>query len=575
MDIRTIPTNPCEGQKPGTSGLRKKVAVVRQPNYLENFVQSIFDALPAQEVRGCTLFVSGDGRYYNRQAIQIIAEIAAANGVRRLWIGQGGLVSTPAASAIIREREGGVCYGGILLTASHNPGGPENDFGIKYNTSNGGPALEALTDAIYKKSLAIKEYKKAVLPTIDLDTVGVQELIPETFTVEIIDPVEDWMRLMRNVFDFELIRKLLSRVDFHMVYDGLSGVAGPYAKALFMTEFHLPAKCLRNCDPKEDFGGGHPDPNLTYAKELVSIMKPLAPPAEVPPTTPDFGAAGDGDNDRNMILGKGFFVTPSDSVAVIAAYAERCIPYFKSGLKGVSRSMPTSCALDNVAKARGLRLFETPTGWKFFGNLMDAGMLSICGEESFGTGSDHIREKDGLWAVLCWLSILAYRNQDESAPLVSVQNILEEFWSEYGRNYYSRYDYEEVDSTKAARLMEELESLGKDLGAVASKRPAIAHLLQGDYVLAKVDNFTYVDPVDKSVSRNQGVRYIFQDGSRIVWRLSGTGSVGATVRMYLEKYDRTDIDKTAADSLRTLTEIALGLCQMREICGRDAPTVIT
>lgn len=573
FEVQIIPTTAYEGQKPGTSGLRKKVTVVKQPNYLENFVQSIFDALPSEDRIGCTLLVSGDGRYYNRQAIQTICELAAANGYSRVWIGQGGLVSTPAGSVIIREREKGICAGGILLTASHNPGGPENDFGIKYNTANGGPALESLTDKIFEFTKKIKEYKKIVLPKIDIDTIGVQDIIPGVFKVEVIDPVEDWMRMMKSIFDFGMIKKLIQRPDFKFAYDGLHGVAGPYAKALFLTEFEASPSCLNGCDPMEDFGGGHPDPNLTYAKDLVKLMKPLSP-SEVTGATPDFGAAGDGDNDRNMILGKGFFVTPSDSVALIAAYAVKAIPFFRNGLNGVSRSMPTSCALDNVAKKLGLNMYEVPTGWKFFCNLMDDHKVSICGEESFGTGSSHIREKDGLWAVLAWLSILAYRNSDTEAPLVSVQHIVEEFWTEFGRNYYSRYDYEEVDEGKAKQLMSGLMELGKDIKTIPTHRAQLETTLQR-YPIATVDNFTYTDPVDGSVSPNQGIRYIFSDGSRIVWRLSGTGSVGATIRIYLEKYSKEGTQLATVDALKEISDLALELCQIEAITGRTHPTVIT
>lgn len=574
LHVEIFNTTPYEDQKLGTSGLRKKVTIVQQPNYLENFIQSIFDALPPEERIGCTLLVSGDGRYYNRFGIQLICEMAAANGYARILIAQGGLITTPAASAVIRERENGVCSGGIILTASHNPGGPKNDFGIKYNTSNGGPALEVLTDRIYEFTRKIKEYKKTKLPKIDIDTIGVQNLIPGQFKIEVIDIAEDWMKLMKSIFDFGMIQNLINRKDFKFAYDGLHGSAGPYAKRIFINEFGAPASCLYNCEPKEDFGGGHPDPNLTYAKNLVKLMHPLTP-NEVTADTPDFGAAGDGDCDRNMILGKGFFVTPSDSVALIASYATKCIPYFKNGLSGLSRSMPTSCALDNVAKKLKIDMYETPTGWKFFGSLMDAGKVSICGEESFGTGSDHIREKDGLWAVLAWLSIIAYRNRDTSKPLVTVQQIVEEFWNEFGRNYYSRYDYEEIDSAEAKKMMDGLMELGQDINAISRKRPKVGELLK-KYTIAKVDNFTYTDPVDGSISKNQGIRYLLSDGSRMVWRLSGTGSVGATIRVYLEKYSKgTNLHMKTEDALKDISYLALQLCQIEEITGRTHPTVIT
>lgn len=575
LDVRSISTSPFENQKPGTSGLRKKVAVVTQPNYLENFVQAIFDALPEKDRVGQTLLVSGDGRYYNRNAIQLICSLAAANGYARVLIGERGLASTPAASAIIRERENGVCSGGIILTASHNPGGPQNDFGIKYNTANGSPALESLTDKIYDLTKQISSYKTAAsLPSINIDKRGVYELIPGKFTVEVIDAVEDWLKLMKSIFDFDLLKKLVQRKDFKFVYDGLHGVGGPYAKRVFVDELGAPASCLMASEPKEDFGGGHPDPNLTYAKHLVSLMHVLDP-ANATDSTPDFGVASDGDCDRNMILGKGCFVTPSDSVAIIASYARECIPYFKSkGVVGLCRSMPTSRALDNVAKKINVPLFETPTGWKFFANLMDAGKASICGEESFGTGSDHIREKDGLWAILAWLSILAHRNQDASKPLVGVQQIQNEFWSEYGRNYYLRYDYEEVESEQATKLMTNLLVLGKDLKSISQHRPNIATMLE-KYPIDFVDDFTYVDPVDHSVSPNQGIRFIFKDGSRIIWRLSGTGSVGATIRIYLEKFVPKDTQMVTADALKDLSAMALELCQIEQVTGRKTPSVIT
>lgn len=387
----------------------KKTKIFQQKNYLENFIQCIFDTCDPSELKGSTILVSGDGRYYNDVAIQVICQIAAANEVKRVWIGKGGLCSTPAASAIIRERENNVALGGVLLTASHNPGGIDNDFGVKFNSRNGGPAVESFTKQIFEKSKTIKTYKTVQLKKIDLNTIGIQTFDDIPFTVEIIDPVEEWMRVMKRCFDFDIIKKLLSRNDFKMLYDGMFGVAGPYAKSLFIDEFKLGNDSLMRCEPKPDFGGCHPDPNLTYGKELVDILKVHS--CEVDTDTPNFGAAGDGDCDRNMILGRNFFVSPSDSVAIIAYYAQICIPYFKQGLKGVSRSMPTSCALDRVAKKLNISLHEVPTGWKFFGNLMDGNMLSICGEESFGTGSDHIREKDGLWAVLAWLSIIAHETE--------------------------------------------------------------------------------------------------------------------------------------------------------------------
>eukprot|EP00742_Colponemidia_sp_Colp-10_P000986 GILJ01001068.1.p1 GENE.GILJ01001068.1~~GILJ01001068.1.p1 ORF type:complete len:585 (+),score=101.69 GILJ01001068.1:60-1757(+) len=563
-DVQSVPTTPYQDQKPGTSGLRKKVTVFTEGSYLHNFVQSIFDALPPADLQGSTLVVSGDGRYYNKQAIQIIIKMAAANGVGRLWIGQNGLMSTPAVSAVIRERENGAAYGGIILTASHNPGGPTNDFGIKYNCQNGGPAPEDLTNRIFELTTKISSYNIInSLPDVDLSVIGRTELIPGKFAVEVIDSTEDYVTLLRTIFDFEAIRQLLHRPGFSFVYDAMHGVAGPYAHRLFVTELGAPLSCLLNTVPLEDFGGGHPDPNLTYAHDLVERM---GLGHSHPDDVPEFGAAADGDADRNMILGKRFFVTPSDSVAVIAANAQAAIPYFRNGLKGVARSMPTSMALDRVADQLGLQCFEVPTGWKFFGNLMDANRLSICGEESFGTGSDHIREKDGIWAVLAWLSVLAYHNRTAGAEFVSVEKIVTDHWAHYGRNYYSRYDYEEVDATAAKRLMNDLIAQLPNLSGPV-----------GDYEYGKCDEFEYTDPVDGSVSKNQGIRIAFKDGSRIVYRLSGTGSVGATIRVYIEKYEN-DSSKTnmpTADALKKLIDIALEVAKVQQYTGRERPTVIT
>jgi len=598
-EVTCVPTTPFEGQKPGTSGLRKKTNVFMQPHYLENFVQSIFDALPADELRGSTLVVSGDGRYYNQQAIQTICKLAAGNGVARVWVGRDGLLSTPAASAVIREREGGTAYGGILLTASHNPGGPDNDFGIKYNVANGGPALESLTDAVFELTKGISSYKMcAELPDVDLAQLGKHTFTTADgaafFEVEVIDPTEDYVALLRQVFDLGAIRALLSRPDMSFLMDGMSGVAGPYAKALFVDELGLPPSCLKGCEPSEDFDGGHPDPNLVYAAGLVKLMglkadgSPSAAAAVA--SAPVLGAAADGDADRNMILGRGFFVTPSDSLAVIAAHAH-LIPWFANdgGLKALARSMPTSGAVDRVAKELGLPLYETPTGWKFFGNLMDSQLLGgdkldplLCGEESFGTGSSHVREKDGLWAVLCWLSILAHHNAENGGTpegeLIGVADVVQAHWRRYGRNFYTRYDYEEVDAAQAKELVARLGALGEQyakegMGAEAPKA------LRPGFELVTLDQFGYTDPVDGSVSQNQGARILFADGSRIIVRLSGTGSVGATVRIYIERYtppgdDAALLAETAA-ALSPLVELALELTQVRELTGRDAPTVIT
>ncbi|CAK8579591.1 unnamed protein product [Lathyrus sativus] len=579
FSVSHIQTTPFDGQKPGTSGLRKKVKVFVQPHYLENFVQASFNALTEEKVRGATLVVSGDGRYYSEQAIQIITKMAAANGVRRIWIGQNGLLSTPAVSAVIRERvgvDGSKATGAFILTASHNPGGPHEDFGIKYNMENGGPAPEGITNKIYENTTTIKEYLIAPdLPNVDINTVGVANFTgPEgPFDVEVFDSASDYIKLMKSIFDFESIRKLLTSPKFSFCYDALHGVAGAYAKRIFVDELGAQENSLINCVPKEDFGGGHPDPNLTYAKELVARMGlgKSEPQGEVP----EFGAAADGDADRNMVLGKRFFVTPSDSVAIIAANAVEAIPYFSAGLKGVARSMPTSAALDVVAKHLNLKFFEVPTGWKFFGNLMDAGLCSVCGEESFGTGSDHIREKDGIWAVLAWLSILAYKNKDNlENKLVTVEDIVRQHWATYGRHYYTRYDYENVDAGAAKELMAHLVKLQSSL-------PEVNEIIKGaSSDVSKVvhgDEFEYNDPVDGSISSHQGIRYLFEDGSRLIFRLSGTGSEGATIRLYIEQYEKdpSKIGRLSHEALAPLVEAALKLSKMEEFTGRSAPTVIT
>ncbi|XP_044490956.1 phosphoglucomutase, cytoplasmic isoform X2 [Mangifera indica] len=572
-------TSPIEGQKPGTSGLRKKVKVFMQPNYLQNFVQCTFNALTPAKVKGATLVVSGDGRYYSKDAIQIIIKMSAANGVRRVWVGQNGLLSTPAVSAVIRERvgaDGCKATGAFILTASHNPGGPLEDFGIKYNMENGGPAPEGITDKIFENTKTIKEYLVAEdLPDVNISAIGVTSFGgPEgQFDVEVFDSASDYVKLMKSIFDFESIKKLLSSPKFTFCYDALHGVAGAYAKRIFVEELGAKESSLLNCVPKEDFGGGHPDPNLTYAKELVARMGLGKTPSQDPP---EFGAAADGDADRNMVLGKRFFVTPSDSVAIIAANAVESIPYFSAGLKGVARSMPTSAALDVVAKHLNLKFFEVPTGWKFFGNLMDAGLCSICGEESFGTGSDHIREKDGIWAVLAWLSILAYKNKENlnGDKLVTVENIVRKHWETYGRHYYTRYDYENVDAGAAKELMAHLVKLQSSIPDVNKLVKGIRSDVSN---VASADEFEYKDPVDGSISKHQGIRYLFEDGSRLVFRLSGTGSEGATIRVYIEQYEE-DPSKTGRDSqeaLAPLVEVALKLSKMQEFTGRSAPTVIT
>jgi len=589
-EVTRVATSPFEGQKPGTSGLRKKTSVFLQPGYLENFIQSLFDSLPDGELRGATLVVSGDGRYGNAAAVQIICKMAAAHGVARVWVGRDGLLSTPAASCVIREREGGVACGGVILSASHNPGGPDADFGIKYNVRNGGPALESLTEEVYERSTQIREYAiVAGLPDVDLSLEGRHVFVDEKggaphFEVEVIDPTEDYVALMASLFDFDALRSLLRRPDMSLVFDGMHGVAGPYARAIFGA-LGVADEALLNCIPSEDFGGGHPDPNLTYAAALAKLMGLTGQPAGGEP--PVLGAAADGDADRNMIVGRRFFVTPSDSLAVIAAHAH-ALPWLarQGGLRALARSMPTSGAVDRVAEELGLPLFETPTGWKYFGNLMDSHLLGgadlsplLCGEESFGTGSSHIREKDGLWAVLCWASILAHHNVDTpEGQLVGVEEVVTQHWRRFGRNFYTRYDYENVDAAAAEEIVERLRAMGSSFRG-AGYGPSEPQLLQDGFALATIDEFSYRDPVDSSTTSQQGVRLLFADGSRIVLRLSGTGSVGATVRIYIERYqppgDEYALLANATDALRPLVDLALHLSQVRELTGREAPTVIT
>jgi phosphoglucomutase len=574
--VTVVQTKSFEGQKPGTSGLRKKTTVFQQPNYLANFIQSTLNALPSNQLKGSTLVVGGDGRFYCKDAAQLIIKIAAANGVGRIWVGRDALISTPAVSCIIRQRENGVAFGGFILSASHNPGGPHEDFGIKYNCENGGPAPEGVTDQIYKNTTQITEYKIAnSIPDIDLSQVCVHSF--GSFKIEVIDSTADYVAHLKKVFDFTKLKTLVSRSDFRLTFDAMNGVAGPYVQQIFLELGAAPASLL-NCIPKDDFGGEHPDPNLTYAKQLVKLMGLTREGTLLPgvdkSTIPDFGAAADGDADRNMILGKQFFVTPSDSVAIIAANAT-CIPYFSSGLKAVARSMPTSGATDRVAEKLGIRLFEVPTGWKFFGNIMDSKAIYgkedftplICGEESFGTGSDHVREKDGVWAVLCWLSILAANNEPDK-PFVSVEDIVRAHWSKYGRNYYCRYDYENIETEKADKLTDHLTQMCGD------GKPDIK--LNG-VPLQKVDEFEYLDPVDGSISKRQGWRFLFQDGSRFVFRLSGTGSSGATIRLYLEKYetDPSRLSMERDEALGDLVQLALDTSMLAKFCERDAPTVIT
>lgn len=544
MNIKIVPTTPFEGQRPGTSGLRKKVTVFEQPRYLENFVQSVFNSL--EDFHGKTLVVGGDGRYFNRKAIQTIIKMAVANGFGELMIGKGGLLSTPATSCIIRKYQ---AFGGLILSASHNPGGPNADFGIKYNISNGGPAPEKVTEAIYANSQKIENYVIADTPDVDLDTVG-EKILGET-KIKIIDPVADYAEMMAKLFDFDLIKRLFQIGKFKMRYDAMNAVTGPYAKYILEGVLKAPEGTVVNAVPKEDFGGLHPDPNLVYAHTLVEEM--------FSDNGPDFGAASDGDGDRNMILGHKFYVNPSDSLAVIVANFWNA-PGYDRGLTGVARSMPTSQAVDRVARGMGMSCYETPTGWKFFGNLLDANKATICGEESFGTGSNHVREKDGLWAVLYWLNIIAATN-------MSVEEIVKAHWKKYGRNYYSRHDYEGVDGAVAKAMMDDM----------TARAESEVGKFYGDYEVETFDNFTYVDPVDKSVSKNQGVRVLFKDGSRIVFRLSGTGTQGATVRVYIEKYEpnvaKHDLDPQEA--LADLIEIAETISGVKAKTGRKKPDVIT
>jgi phosphoglucomutase len=539
----TVKTTPYMDQKPGTSGLRKKVPVFQQKNYAENFIQSVFDSLDGYA--GKTLVLGGDGRFYNREVIQIAIKMATANGFGKVLVGQGGILSTPAASNVIRKYG---AFGGLILSASHNPGGPHEDFGIKYNSGNGGPAPEKMTDAIFARSKVIDQYHIADAPDLDLDKLGTFDIAG--MTVEVIDPVADYQELMASLFDFPALKAMFAS-GFTMRFDAMSAVTGPYAKAILEGALGAKPGTVVNGTPLPDFGGHHPDPNLVHAKELYDLM--------MSDKAPDFGAASDGDGDRNLVIGKGIFITPSDSVAMLAANAT-CAPGYRNGLAGIARSMPTSGAADRVAAKLGIGMYETPTGWKFFGNLLDAGKVTICGEESAGTGSDHVREKDGLWAVLLWLNILAARKE----PAI---DIVKKHWAEYGRNYYSRHDYEEVETERATRLMDGLN------GRLAS----LAGTRLGALTIANADNFTYHDPVDGSTSANQGVRVLFEGGSRIVYRLSGTGTSGATLRVYIERYEpdasRHELDTQAA--LADLIAAADELAGIKSNTGREKPSVIT
>jgi phosphoglucomutase len=544
MEMKTVNTSPFDDQRPGTSGLRKKVKVFQQAHYLENFVQSIFNALEAYQ--GQTLVVGGDGRYYNREAIQIIVKMAAANGFGKVIVGQAALLSTPAASCVIRKYQ---AFGGIILSASHNPGGPDADFGIKYNTANGGPAPEKITEAIYSLSREINEYHTMESADIDLDSIGSQMI--GQMQLEIIDPVADYADLMEQLFDFKAMSALLSSGDFSMCFDAMNAITGPYAREILENRLGAASGTVIRGEPLTDFGGAHPDPNLAHAKELVALMSGA--------DAPDFGAASDGDGDRNMILGRDFYVTPSDSLALLAANAT-LVPGYAQGLAGVARSMPTSQAVDRVAEALNIDCYETPTGWKFFGNLLDSGKITLCGEESFGTGSNHVREKDGLWAVLFWLNILAVRKQ-------AVADIVKHHWHKYGRDVYTRHDYEGVSTDGANALMQQLRTRTDELSGQNF----------GEYTVDLCDDFSYTDVVDNSTSSQQGIRILFTTGARIVYRLSGTGTEGATLRVYIEQpeKDPTQLEADPQALLARLIELSCSIAEIEKHTGRTRPDVIT
>jgi phosphoglucomutase len=543
MTFEMVKTSPITGQKPGTSGLRKKTRVFMAPHYLENFIQAIFNSIGG--AKGKSFVVGGDGRFFNRQAIQTILKIAAANGAARIIVGRNGLLSTPAASHLIRING---TDGGIILSASHNPGGIDEDFGVKFNVPNGGPAPESVTSAMLAETLALSSYRIARLPDTDLDVLGETEL--GGMQVSVVDPVEDYLALMRTLFDFDAIRTMFAG-GFSMCFDAMHAVTGPYAKKILEDVLGAPKDTVINSVPLEDFGGGHPDPNPIWASTLIDLM--------MSDNAPDFGAASDGDGDRNMIVGRGQYVTPSDSLAVLVANAQLA-PGYAAGIAGVARSMPTSAASDKVAEKLGIECFETPTGWKFFGNLMDAGRVTICGEESAGTGSDHVREKDGLWAVLLWLNILAVRKQP-------VARLLADHWAEYGRNYYSRHDYEAVPTDAANDLM------GNVIGQLAT----LPGKTFAGQTVSRADEFCYRDPIDGSVSDHQGLRIWFEGGGRAVLRLSGTGTEGATIRVYLEQYqpDMSAISQPAQQVLLPLQQAVADLVRMQHFLGRTKPDVVT
>jgi phosphoglucomutase len=543
MTIRQVATTPFADQKPGTSGLRKQVPVFQQPRYVENFVQSIFDCVENRQ--GATLVVGGDGRYFNREVVQTTLKMAAANGFARIIVGRGGLFSTPAASCIIRKSG---AIGGVVLSASHNPGGPDGDFGIKFNVSHGGPAPESVTDAIYARTRVIDSYRIVEAPDLDLERLG--EVRLGDATIELIDPVADYAALMETLIDFELIAALFAS-GFRMRFDAMSAVTGPYAKAILEERLGAPAGTVVHGDPLPDFGGHHPDPNPVHAAELMALMHG--------PDAPDFGAASDGDGDRNMIVAPGLFVTPSDSLAILTAQAHLA-PGYRSGLAGVARSMPTSRAVDRVAKRLGIACYETPTGWKYFANLLDAGLITLCGEESAGTGSNHVREKDGLWAVLLWLNILAVTGK-------RADDIVREHWAAFGRDYYARHDYEEVDTAAAQGLVASLRE----------RLPTLPGQSFAGLTIEACDDFAYTDPVDGSVTPDQGIRILFREDARAVFRLSGTGTVGATLRVYLERFEK-DAGRHAAataDVLAPVAATANAIAGIESHTGRTSPSVIT
>jgi phosphoglucomutase len=544
MQVIKVSTKPFSGQKPGTSGLRKKVTEFQQSGYLENFVQSIFNTIAPCE--GKMLVIGGDGRFYNRAAIQIIIRMAAANGFGKLLIGQGGILSTPAASCIIRKYHSD---GGIVLSASHNPGGPTEDFGIKFNGANGGPAAESLTESIYQQTLCIEQYQTLEADDINLDDVASYRL--GNTQVEVIDPVSDYADLMQSLFDFKSMSSLLKDSNFRMCFDAMHAVTGPYAKEIFENRLGATPGSVINAIPLEDFGGGHPDPNQVHAKELIEHMYGAL--------GADFGAASDGDGDRNMVLGHNFYINPCDSLAILAANAHH-IPGYSNGISGIARSMPTSRAADRVADALGVECYETPTGWKFFGNLLDAGKITLCGEESFGTGSDHVREKDGLWAVLFWLNLIALKKQ-------SVAEIVRQHWARFGRDYFTRHDYEAVDSEKAQHMIDKLRN---NLGQLAGQEFAGLRV-------ESADDFSYQDPVDDSISSTQGIRIFLTNGGRIVLRLSGTGTQGATLRVYLDSYqdDPSLFSQDPQQALASLILAADQIAGITEATGRSKPDVIT